>query len=91
MKKGIIIASIATVLVVAFERNTSKALFELFIAGVIPGTHATIPYWVVMVISGALITIFTTLYIWQTAGTIKSTRKATTRKARMPRRRYSHV
>ena len=92
MKKVIVvIGSTLLIMLVAWHQSTVSVLLELFIAGHIPGTSITVPFWAMMAIYCLLITVVMTLYIEEAFAFRRDAKKLYSSRARMPRRRYGQI
>jgi len=79
------------VMLIAWHQSTVSGLLELFIAGRVPGTSLTIPFWVMIAVYCLLITALMTRYIEEAFAFRRDAKKLSARKTRMPRRRYGQI
>jgi hypothetical protein len=92
VKKVIVVVGVTLIIMlVAWHQSTVSVLLELFIAGHIPGTSVTIPFWVMMAVYCLLITLLMTNYIEEAFAFRRDAKKLSTSKTRMPRRRYGQI
>lgn len=92
MKKVIIvIVGTLAIMLLAWHQSTASVLLELFIAGHVPGTSLTIPFWAMMATYCLLITALLTHYIEEAFAFRRDAKKLYMTKSRMPRRRYGHI
>lgn len=67
--------------------HVQTTLLSLVFSGVIPGTDIVIPFWAMLVIYLLMIVGIVTYFF----GGFRKPEAPTTPRARMPRRRYSHI
>ena len=84
--------AIAACIALAFIVSGELTNFALgfFLTGVIPGTSVVVPAWVMILFYISLMCSVTMIFVGSTANDLK-TQSQKSRKARMPRRRYSHI
>ena len=87
----IVVGGTLLVMLVAWHQSTVSVLLELLIAGHIPGTSLTIPFWAMMAVYCLLITALLTRYIEDAFAFRRDAKKLYSSKARMPRRRYGQI
>ncbi len=84
-------ASLATAAVsLLAQGQIANAILGFVFAGTIPGTSRTVPFWLMMAMYTAAISILVTWYIESVISSRRAHKAAPARK-RMPQRRYSHI
>lgn len=81
--------SIGFLLALLWGQGLGSAVLGLLIAGQIPGTAYSIPFWAMMAIYCLLITALLTWYIEKLIQIKRANDE--TKKARLPRRRFSQI
>jgi len=71
--------------------GVASSLTNLFIAGIIPGTHFVLPFWLMMVLYCLAITIIVTVYVETILISSRTSRISAAHKQHLPRRRYSKI
>ena len=92
MKKFVIAVAICLAVgIVASPTALANALLSFILLGTVPGTHITVPFWMLMAIYCGLIALIITDFV-DTQLTRSQTRKpAKSQQHQMPRRRYSRI
>ena len=85
-----IVIAASTLILLSID-SIANALLGFALAGVVPGTTMVIPFWAMVALWCLVITVITTAYLETTLGFIRSHKHHHTRRARMPRRRYSSI
>ncbi|MFZ1257845.1 MAG: hypothetical protein WAQ25_00025 [Candidatus Saccharimonas sp.] len=91
MKYFLYAATSLVILATLVSTEFANALVRLLIAGVVPGTNYTIPYWLTMSVYSALIAMIVTHYVEQWNFNRRNKKAVNSSASRMPRRRYSHI
>lgn len=93
MKKKLITIAIIICAVLALLSidGIANALIGFTLAGVLPGTHISLPFWVMVAFWCLVITAVITIYIETTTNIIRSQKQLDSRRTRLPRRRYNQV
>jgi hypothetical protein len=82
----------ASLVGVAFiNGEVMNGLLNLLLAGVIPGTKYSVPFWVMMAIYCTIIAMVITHYVERALTLRHAKQSAKSHKSRMPKRRYSHI
>ena len=87
MRKGIIATTISLLLCLFItQSNISNRVIDFLLTGVVPGTAIIVPFWVMMAIYCAGITIIITAFVEAMHPQTHSISPK-----QLPRRRYSHL
>ncbi len=68
-----------------------NSILTFLLAGIIPGTHIVAPYWFMMAVYCALISLIATPYLERILKLHYDRRHPAKKTSRLPRRRYSHI
>lgn len=91
-RKKIIIATVVITALAAFTSNGAvNALIGFVLVGAIPGTTATVPFWLMVAIWCLTITAVITIYVESTIGFIRSHKHTRKHQAQMPKRRFGQI
>lgn len=92
MKKTIIIMTICVVAVLLLSQSiVSNAVLCFILLGTLPGTHISVPFWVMMAIYSGFIALIVTDMIDYRFSHLRAAKPTKARKSQMPRRRYSRI
>lgn len=90
MKKLFFLSVLAVIVVALVSSDVMNALLMFFLAGSIPGTSYSVPYWFMMAVYCTIIALMVAHYV-ERAIIHHHTRVAARRGTRLPKRRYSHI
>ena len=91
MKRRIIVSIIILIsMLLLTQAKVTNALLGLILVGSIPGTGTAMPFWLMMAVYCAMISLLVTWYV-ETLMNERRKTKASAKQRRMPRRRYSHI
>lgn len=92
MKKYLLPPAISLALIFVITHDDfASSLINFFIAGVIPGTVISLPFWAMIAMYCLTITAIVTIYLETTLITRRTTKTALAHKQQLPRRRYSNI
>lgn len=92
MKKYLLPPTISLVSVFAITHDDFiDSIFNFLIAGAIPGTFISLPFWLMIAIYCLTITAIVTFYLETTLVTRRANKASRQRKQQLPRRRYSSI
>ena len=90
-QKAIIIGLSIVALAMLVQYGVMNALVLFLLAGVIPGTSYSVPFWVMMALYCTIISLLAAWYVERLIVSARTSKAMRTRQSRMPRRRYSHI
>ena len=88
-RNNIILATL--VLAWVFRHQITNQIIGFLLTGALPGTSLSLPYWVMLLFCLAAIAGIILFYFNQTTEAINRSNQPKTRRASMPRRRYSNI
>lgn len=92
MHKKMIIACLVAIDIIALTNGSvMNAILSFVLAGNVPGTNITVPYWLMMSTYSALVAMIITVYVERGFAKRRLTKRALTTRTHIPRRRYSHI